>query len=325
MKEKLRKIVKSRIFIFVCAALLFGTIGVSAATYFPSVDVTYDNEESGLVSTDVQGAIDELYVKAQQVSSGSDDKVEDMGGTVSSGDGLYADSYESGRYFYRGKNPNNYITFNGEKAGWRIISIEPDGTIKIMRTSDINTNDNLAWDTSGNFGNNNWARPSSLNTYLNGDYYNSLNSTAKNQIVSHTWKIGPVTNDNGCLTDNVNSEGDIRWSGKVGLATVSEYLRSSSNVGMCRTFALNNDHAGTCANSNWMVNSSYANWWTLSSRAGSDVPVFLVYSNGTISNELDDGLANYARAAVRPTLYLSSSVTLSGSGTSSNPYTLGQV
>ena len=312
MKDKIKKIVKSRIFIFVLGLFVCGTAGVYAATYFPSADVTYNNEESGLVSTDVQGAIDELYVKAQQVSSGSDDKVEDMGGTVSSGDGLYADSYESGRYFYRGKNPNNYITFNGEKAGWRIISIEPDGTIKIMRTANAG---NRAWDSSNN---NNWARPSSLNTYLNGDYYNSLNSTAKNQIVSHTWKIGPVTNDNGCLTDNVNSEGDIRWTGKVGLATVSEYLRSSSNVGMCRTFALNNDNTGTCANSNWMVNSSYNYWWTLSSYAGFSGSVFFVNSYGGIS----DFGANYAYTAVRPVVYLSSSITLSGSGTSSNPYTI---
>ena len=41
--------------------LLCGTISVIAATYFPSTDVTYDNTESGLSSTDVQGAIDELY------------------------------------------------------------------------------------------------------------------------------------------------------------------------------------------------------------------------------------------------------------------------
>lgn len=313
MRERIKKMVKNRLFIFVLGLFVCGTAGVYAATYFPSADVTYDNKESGLVSTDVQGAIDELYVKAQQVSSGSDDKVEDMGGTVSSGDGLYADSYESGRYFYRGKNPNNYITFNGEKAGWRIISIEPDGTIKIMRTASI---ENMEWDSSNN---NNWTRPATLNTYLNGTYYNSLNSTAKNQIVSHTWKIGPVTNDNGCLTDNVNSEGDIRWTGKVGLATVSEYLRSSSNVGMCRTFALNNDSIGTtCANSSWMVNSSYNYWWTLSSYAGSSDNVFYVHSGGKIA----DITANNTYGAVRPVVYLSSNVTLSGSGTSSNPYTI---
>ncbi len=43
---------------------------------------------------------------------------------VSSGDGLYEDSYESGRLIYRGQNPNNYIEFNGEL--WRIIAKETD-------------------------------------------------------------------------------------------------------------------------------------------------------------------------------------------------------
>ena len=305
----MKKIFKSKMLIFCLGIFLCGIVGVCAEAIFPSVDVTYDNKESGLKSTNVQGAIDELYVKAKELSSGSDGKVEDMGGTVSSGDGLYADSYESGRYFYRGKNPNNYITFNGENAGWRIISLEPDGTIKIMRIYSIG---NQYWDSSNS---NNWTRPATLNTYLNGTYYNSLNSTAKSQIVSHTWKIGPVTNDNGCLTDNVNSEGDIRWTGKVGLATVSEYLRSSSNVGMCRTFALNSDNAGTCANSNWMLNSSIT-WWTLSSGAGNSHNVFYVTSSGNINGRSTD----YIVIAVRPVVYLSSSVTLSGSGTSSDPF-----
>ena len=33
---------------------------------------------------------------------------------VTSGDGLYLDTYEEGRYIYRGGTPNNYITFNDE-------------------------------------------------------------------------------------------------------------------------------------------------------------------------------------------------------------------
>ena len=31
---------------------------------------------------------------------------------ITEGDGLYADEYEAGRYFYKGTNPNNYLTFN---------------------------------------------------------------------------------------------------------------------------------------------------------------------------------------------------------------------
>ena len=59
----------------------------------------------------------------------------DIGGIevlpVTYGDGLYEDENESGRYVYRGSNPNNYIMFNNEL--WRIISKETDGTYKILR------------------------------------------------------------------------------------------------------------------------------------------------------------------------------------------------
>lgn len=50
---------------------------------------------------------------------------------VSSGDGLYEDQYEDGRYIYRGSEPNNYILFNNEL--WRIMAKEIDGTYKIIR------------------------------------------------------------------------------------------------------------------------------------------------------------------------------------------------
>ena len=33
---------------FALTALIFSVVGVSAATYFPSNDVTYNNSESGL-------------------------------------------------------------------------------------------------------------------------------------------------------------------------------------------------------------------------------------------------------------------------------------
>ena len=66
----------------------------------------------------------------EEGTAGSD--LVDQAGTVTSGDGLYADSYEENVYTYRGANPNNYVTFNGEQ--WRIISVNTaDNTIKIMR------------------------------------------------------------------------------------------------------------------------------------------------------------------------------------------------
>lgn len=83
-------------------------------------------------------------------------------------EGIMQDSYGNIRYY--GANPNNYVTFNNETAGWRIIGIfdteDADGNvskrIKLIRTSVIG---NYGYDskisgigtsTSAN-GSNNWA------------------------------------------------------------------------------------------------------------------------------------------------------------------------
>ena len=307
---------KNKIFVFTLCMFVCGIVGVYAATYFPSNDVTYDNKESGLSSTDVQGAIDELYGKAQQCSSNSNDKVEEVGGiTTSGGNGLYKDPYELGRYFYKGTNPNNYITFNGENAGWRIMSIESDGTIKIMKIASIG---NRAYDSSSN----DW-RSADLKTYLNETYYNSLNSTAKNQIVSHNFSVGAGYWDyqdnrehTSDLTDQVNAENEQLVNQKVGLATASEYLRSHSDTSNCRTMALVNKNYKTCKNTTWMFNN--ASWWTMTASTSYSFDVICVLAHGAISGMDNRGNNSYA---VRPVLYLSSKVKIiDGSGTSQDPY-----
>ena len=136
MKEKIKKIIFGYLPGFVLGVITAISISVIAATYFPSKDVTYDNKESGLSSTDVQGAIDELYAECTYVPTGGEAILENTD-IVTSGDGLYADEYEEGKYTYKGRNVNNYVTFNNEKAGWRIISINSDGTIKIMKYEGI--------------------------------------------------------------------------------------------------------------------------------------------------------------------------------------------
>ena len=307
---KIKEFVKSYAIGLIFGIIVSGTISVIAATYFPSNDVTYDNTKSGLSSTNVQGAIDELYGVCTAPATPGDSILDDTD-IVTSGDGLYEDEYEDGRYFYKGANPNNYVTFNNEQAGWRIVSIEPDGTIKIMR---INSIGKQAWDSSNS---NNWASPASLNTYLNGTYYNGLNSTAQSQIVAKDWSIGAVTYMDSNIANTINNENGTKWNGKVALVTVSEYLRSNSNKNSCGSFSLNNNNYSSCINTNWMYNSNLNWWWTLSPYSGYSSGVFLVNNDG---NVYDDASDTYT--AVRPTLYLSSEVKLSGSGTQSDPYVI---
>ena len=293
----------------IIGVLLCSIVGVCAVTYFPSNQTTYDNTTSGLKSTDVQGAIDELYnaCKTPPTAGGSIlDKVD----IVTSGDGLYKDEYEDGKYTYKGANPNNYVTFNNEQASWRIVSINSDGTIKIMRSESIG---NRAWDSSSN----NWAHPASLNTYLNGTYYSSFTSTAQSQVVAKDWSIGVVTNDNNDLADQISDENGIKWNGKVALVTLSEYIRSNSNKNSCGSLSLNNNNSSSCKNTTWMFNNT--NWWTLSPFSGDSRRVFIVPLNGYVNNSYVDD----TRMQVRPTITLSSEVKITGGdGSQSNPYTI---
>ena len=78
-------------------------------------------------------------------------------------EGLYLST--PSRYVYKGKDPNNYLNFNNEL--WRIISFEPDGTIKIIKTQNLQ---NIPFDEANS---NNW-ETSSLSSYLNNTYLKSI-------------------------------------------------------------------------------------------------------------------------------------------------------
>ena len=310
MKEKLKKFINSKLFIFIITALIFSTVGASATTLFPSNNVTYDNKTSGLKSNNVQGAIDELYNTCLPPIAG--DQILDNIDIVTTGDGLYKDEYEDGRYFYKGKNVNNYINFNNET--WRIVSIEPDKTIKIMRNAALSE---IAWDSLDIVGNNNWARPADLNVYLNEEYLQkSLNATAQSQIFSKDWSIGAITYENNNLVDQIADENSRKWNGKVALITVSEYIRSNSNQSSCGTFSKNNNNYNNCKNTTWMFNSSLW-WWTLTPFDGySDRVLVVVGATGTVGNQ-SAGTAN----PIRPVVYLSSQIKITrGNGSQSNPY-----
>ena len=300
----MKKFLKSYCVGFIISVLLCGS--VYAATYFASSDVTYDNGVSGLKSENVQDAIDELYTECTKEPT--------AGETIIENAVLEKDPYEC-RYFFTGANPNNYITFNGENASWRIVSVECDGTIKIMRTADINTSNNIAWDSNNS---NNWARPASLNTYLNSTYYNSLNVAAKSQIVAKDWSIGAVTWDNNNLANTISIENGAKWNGKVALVTVSELVSSNSNKSSCGTVQqLWNAISGQCKGTTWMFYSSDW-WWMLSPRSGySDYVFFVNYRDASVNGDH----ANNTNHAIRPALYLSSEVKITGgTGTQSDPY-----
>ena len=93
MKEKLKKFLKSKMLIFAIGIFIGGATGVCAVTYFPSNQVTYNNSSSKLQSTNVQGALDELYGKCKACSST---------GSSSSGGNIYVLGDDGSVFKYNG-------------------------------------------------------------------------------------------------------------------------------------------------------------------------------------------------------------------------------
>ena len=178
-----------------------------------------------------------------------------------SSDGLVADTYENGRYFFKGADPNNYITFNGEE--WRILSVEYDDTIKIVKNSSIE--DSLPFDSGKN---SDWSS-SSLSKYLNETYVNTLADV--DSITEHSFAAGATTLNsdytNLSLNEQVISENSSYWSGRIGLLTASEYLRANTNSEECGSLYLNNTNYENCRTTNYLSKlsvPSYTLLWTMS-------------------------------------------------------------
>ena len=292
-----------------------GSLLEAKQTAILTVTVKYNNvtEQPDDLTADLEVTLDysqapEGYVEPAQPVTIGGQEVE----IVESGDGLYKDEYEEGKYSYKGANPNNYITFNNEM--WRIISIDSNGLIKIMRNESIGKR---AFDSGGS---NDW-ETSDIKTYLNDTYLPTITAN-QDKIVSHTWSIGAVTSGNSDLPGQIADEnGTESQSASVGLITASEYLRANTNTEQCETISLNNTHGTTCKTTNWMYSILPSNvyLWTISPHASYSYYVFGVNGYTNFAGNVDYSRASYSNG-VFPAVYLSSDITLIGDGTESNPY-----
>ncbi len=311
------------------SAILFETSGVNEGdelkvgeTATMKVKVTYNPEvtsQPNILDSTLKLTLDYAQ-KGTEVVPGTNNIL--LGGkeveVVTSGDGLYADEYEAGRYIYKGNNPNNYITFNGQT--WRILSKESDGSIKVISNEVIA---NRPWDANGN---NDWSI-ATLKDYLNGEYLNDLSDSDK--IISHNFDIGAVKINNDNLTEQINSEKSKVWNGKVGLITASEYIRANSNKAECGSMDLINNHVENCIKTNWIYSAvpekSYL--WFINPTDSSNVIKFVIgvdkmseeYLGTLVGIRVDNSMDTIG---IVSTLHLTSNITLEGSGTNIDPYVI---
>ena len=247
-------------------------------------------------------------------------------------------------YRYRGTSPKNYATFNNET--WRIIGVFPtdngmgkiENRIKLIKDQSIG---DKYWDTDES---NNWARPATLNIELNTTYLNSLDSTSKSMIENAKYYLGgkKVIINNGYVDtplqfysyerkiQNTTSDefydgtNPNNWVGKLGIMYLSDYGYASSNCENKKIWDGSGSNSSNdiraCNGTNWLYNIKEAEW-LLPQRVIRSSDVFNVNSDGFVHNI--SGVSDIL-LAVRPVLYLTSSAKITGgTGTSTDPYTLG--
>lgn len=187
---------------------------------------------------------------------------------------------------------------------------------------------------------------SSLNTYLNTTYYNTL--YFKDKIENHSFNVGAIYygitvnsqveyngGDKGLLKEK-QEEQSYKWNGKIALINLTEYVESSlnptctsvySNYRYNSLYFYDTDHDGTkeltiSGYDNWPCSNREFNWLakgikerSLTARADRQDGVYIMHNEGHFDNYRTSNSVE-----VRPAFYLKSEINLSGSGTSSNPY-----
>ena len=239
---------------------------------------------------------------------------------VTTGDGLYKDEYEEGRYIYKGENPKNYITFNDEYEGWRILSVEKNGTIKIikansigkMRFNETDIDRGTYCKKSEKAGCNAWAKidffsseqssgtvtkDSDINTYLNTTYYNELTTKAKQLIKNYKYYIGGIIEDisEENLEKLIQDEKKYIWYGKIGLINFTDFMKTTI------------EENKTWINEGYSINPN-----------GYDAKKVLL----TTYNKKMLSAYTHETNDIYPVTNLDSHIKLSGKGTKYNPYTI---
>ena len=155
---------------------------------------------------------------------------------------------------------------------------------------------------------------SEMLAYLNGEYLKSI-TINKDKIVSHDYNIGGVSYGNDDLATQIEGEKAYRWNGNVALINVSDYINANSNQELCGTHKNYNGNYATCNLSNYLFNNK--TWWLLNPIYSNNRFNFALYEIGNIAQPQSKDVR-----FVRPAVYLTSNLSLSGSGTKSDPYVI---
>ena len=178
----------------------------------------------------------------------------------------------------------NYVWYSGKL--WRITSIYPDGTMKLITEDNITT---ISWGSDVEY-DGSW-----VYQWLNEDFYDTLYNA--NNIIegNSTWNYSTDENSPPVKPETIETQKTIL--APVGLLSAYEYYNSYRNTSEYNNY----------------LNMGYF-WWLITPYSTSFVRRVNESGSFTISSPYNTVIG------VRPSIYLKSSLEFTGNGTKTSPY-----
>lgn len=234
-------------------------------------------------------------------------KVIDDNTVVETGNGLYL---QNENYVFRGENIKNYVKLSDKI--WRIVSIDPEGNIKLILNDSLN--ESVAWDDRYN-GDKRYT--SGINDYTVSRLKDKLESIYKSDELLDKDSKGLVVSKNYCIS-GITSDGSSSYECEkyienvnIGLLNVYEYTNASIDS-KCQKIT-----DRECQNYNYLnSNGNSRDWWTFTPNKENTYEVFYIESYGTV-----DIKTCSSNASLKPVIYISKDIMYdSGTGDESKPY-----
>ena len=235
------------------------------------------------------------------------------GGDYYAGGGEHTTAVD-GLYRFKGTKAqitNNYICLGDENLDvcktntdnmYRIIGVTTNGNLKVIKAKKYGSNQ--TWHSDG-YSDVKW-NASTLYTYLNGTFYNSINARIKGLIEKHTWNMDKLQTYPWTSTTTGTQDGTV--SANIGLMSAADYVNAGAQ-----------DTTNWLFIQNGLTGNAYENEWIMS-RYGNHYGGYNAWEV-----KPDEGLSWASVVnpfAVRPVFYLTSNIELSGKGTEDNPFTI---
>ena len=228
---------------------------------------------------------------------------------------------------YEGKDPDNYVTFNGSEE-WRIIGVFEGSTIgletgkqytKIIKSTSIGI---YEWNKNGTT---DWAN-ATLNQYLNGDYLASMrdgNKIAKYNNQYSVWSFRTGGSGGYFISERITGKAPLVIDKDGEKVEISPFVNEA--VGLMYLsdldYAQYDNECKYCVSVNWLIMNNDGEW-SITPDRDDECAAYAIVFDGSEAASIDLVDILYQSFNVRPTLYLEANLTATGNGSKLDPYVL---